>query len=201
MRGDPAQQARGLRHRDHDQPGAPAGPASQRAGGRRAEPHSAADGEQDPEGAGARRPARLAARRQGRLRPGPAGGGDQRGRGDLRRSTARSRSPPASRTVRAAARSRRCARRAPTGSGSTTRSAPRWTTSAWRRWRRRSRRPSARRCSGCAAGRRKAARQRLSARPDGAATKTEDRPATAVGPASAPPPTAGWEKVIDGDSP
>ena len=34
MRRDPAQQARGLRHRDHDQPGAPAGASSERAGGR-----------------------------------------------------------------------------------------------------------------------------------------------------------------------
>ncbi len=54
---DPSQQARRLRHRDDDQYGAPPAAAAQRGRDRRREPHAPAHGEQDPQGACARRAA------------------------------------------------------------------------------------------------------------------------------------------------
>ena len=75
---------------------ADAGPAVQRSGAGRRDAAAAADGEQDPEDAGARRAAGLAPRRQGRLRPGAARRRRSRWRRSSPRSRGRSPSPSAS---------------------------------------------------------------------------------------------------------
>src|SRR6185312_3992148 len=80
---DPHHQTDRLRNRPADASRGFSGAAVQRSGAGGGGAPAAADGEQDPEAAGAGGAADVASRRQGRLRAGPAGGGDLHG-GDHR---------------------------------------------------------------------------------------------------------------------